>query len=627
MLADASRSETDAESLASFSTYLSSSSQHTFPSNLSRRVVPHDLLNPNRRTVSSSSLSHSSVSRLHPPSPSLTVPHPLELQRDGARSKRRAERDKRARSVAERFDSPLRRWLRWMSSAGLSRASLGIGLIGVGVIKTAVGFGGFSGRESPPMFGDFEAQRHWMEVTIHRPMGEWYSYAPDWWLLDYPPLTGYASWLCGRIGTMLNPSHFALDESRGQSPPALVTYMRFSVLCFESLVWWSAVVAWMMTGIMTVLLQPSLTLIDNGHFQYNSVLLGLSLFCLLFLSRNQDMLACIAFSLALCFKQMGLYFAPSIGCYLLGKCIWLGGTQGLVHFAKLGAVTTATFVAIFAPWLRPFPESLGQIISRIFPFARGIFEDKVANFWCASNVVIKWKKWVSVPGMARLATLATLLAILPTVCMLFYLSLSVRSTSPLPSTTTSTLDKSKLSTIASSPPPTIQLLPTALFTSSLSFFLFSFQVHEKSILLPLMPLTLMMATRSGRGEDEIWDAGVLVNNVAVFSMWPLLVRDGQALQYVVVTLLWNYVIGYSPVAVQSPALRYAGYAVYSSMALIHILDMFPRFFPVPSRYPDLFIVLNMLGSFSVFLAAWFWGVKRLVEGAWAIVGLSGKKVE
>ena len=33
-----------------------------------------------------------------------------------------------------------------MSSAGLSRASLGIGLIGVGVIKTAVGFGGFSGE-------------------------------------------------------------------------------------------------------------------------------------------------------------------------------------------------------------------------------------------------------------------------------------------------------------------------------------------------------------------------------------------------------------------------------------------------------------------------------------------------
>ena len=43
------------------------------------------------------------------------------------------------------------------------------------------------------------------------------------------------------------------------------------------------------------------------------------------------------------------------------------------------------------------------------------------------------------------------------------------------------------------------------------------------------------------------------------SMWPLLVRDGQALQYVVTTFLWNYIIGYSPLTVQSPVLRYAGY--------------------------------------------------------------------
>ena len=33
-----------------------------------------------------------------------------------------------------------------MSSVGLSWASLWIGLIGVGVVKTAVGFGGFSGE-------------------------------------------------------------------------------------------------------------------------------------------------------------------------------------------------------------------------------------------------------------------------------------------------------------------------------------------------------------------------------------------------------------------------------------------------------------------------------------------------
>jgi alpha-1,3-glucosyltransferase len=55
----------------------------------------------------------------------------------------------------------------------------------------------------------------------------------------------------------------------------------------------------------------------------------------------------------------------------------------------------------------------------------------------------------------------------------------------------------------------------------MSFFLFSFQVHEKSVLVPLMPLTIMMSLRGGkegsaRTEEEIWEWGVLLNNVAVF---------------------------------------------------------------------------------------------------------------
>jgi alpha-1,3-glucosyltransferase len=71
------------------------------------------------------------------------------------------------------------------------------------------------------MFGDFEAQRHWMELTLHLPMREWYTFSPEWWQLDCertvhlgalpcrnelnilnvldPPLSAYASWLCGRL--------------------------------------------------------------------------------------------------------------------------------------------------------------------------------------------------------------------------------------------------------------------------------------------------------------------------------------------------------------------------------------------------------------------------------------------
>jgi hypothetical protein len=43
------------------------------------------------------------------------------------------------------------------------------------------------GYNKSPMFGDFEAQRHWMEITVNLPVSEWlvnnsckktYSYIP-----------------------------------------------------------------------------------------------------------------------------------------------------------------------------------------------------------------------------------------------------------------------------------------------------------------------------------------------------------------------------------------------------------------------------------------------------------------
>jgi alpha-1,3-glucosyltransferase len=47
------------------------------------------------------------------------------------------------------------------------------------------------------MYGDYEAQRHWMELTMHQPIREWYTYDVQYWGLDYPPLTAYVSWACG----------------------------------------------------------------------------------------------------------------------------------------------------------------------------------------------------------------------------------------------------------------------------------------------------------------------------------------------------------------------------------------------------------------------------------------------
>ncbi|KAG8742497.1 Glucosyltransferase-like protein [Ceratobasidium sp. 414] len=265
------------------------------------------------------------------------------------------------------------------------------------------------------------------------------------------------------------------------------------------------------------------------------------------------------------------------------------------------------------------PALLPQVVFRVFPFARGLFEDKVANFWCASDVVlVKWKRlqWISQAGLQRVALFITLLGTLPGAAMVFGWGFIGAGDK----------DPNKSDAIRHRRGPTLPLLPFALFSCAMSFFMFSVQVHEKSILLPLMPITLLLAAResesevdsNGTGLGGIWEWGVLANNVAVFSMWPLLKRDGQGLNYVVLTLLWNYMIGYDPSELPNSLVKILSLGAYATLTLIHILE---AIFPAPARYPDLFPVLNVLLSASVFSAAWIAvGGIMMFRSAWATGG-------
>ena len=46
------------------------------------------------------------------------------------------------------------------------------------------------------------------------------------------------------------------------------------------------------------------------------------------------------------------------------------------------------------------------MLHRLFPFARGLFEDKVANVWCSLDVVLKLRN-LSIPFLARLRCVPT----------------------------------------------------------------------------------------------------------------------------------------------------------------------------------------------------------------------------
>ena len=257
--------------------------------------------------------------------------------------------------------------------------------------------------------------------------------------------------------------------------------------------------------LLQLVLLPALVLVDHGHFQYNCVSLGLALWAFTAALRGRPLACAFCFTLALNFKQMSLYLAPAIFCYLLAGCLRAATkTAAALRVARLGAVVLATTALCWAPFLGSWADARAVLV-RVFPVGRHLYEDKVASVWCTLALTpLKLKHLLSIPTLVRLTLGVTLAALGPPCAML--LARPSRAGFLLGAT-----------------------------ACALAFFLLSFQVHEKHVLLPLLPAALL-APRCPAAFG--WLAAV-----ASFSMYPMLKRDGDPwslrLPYAVTQLLFT----------------------------------------------------------------------------------------
>ena len=378
-------------------------------------------------------------------------------------------------------------------------------------------------------------------------------------------------------------------------------------------------------ALTAILLQPATILIDHAHFQYNTVMLGFVVASVSSLLSDRFLWACVFFVAALCFKQMALYYASAMFAYLIGVCLVPN-----LHFSRfigIAIVTILSFALIFAPLIfgalydnyrgisprldithrevnhlfsqiLPYIGSssylysvllqLTQSIHRIFPFARGLFEDKVANVWCAIHTLHKLHKY-PIPLLQRVSLLATIVVILPA-CMII-------STSPRK-----------------------ELMPWALASSAWGFFLCSFQVHEKSVLLPLLPMTMMLGGDGGLGvEMRAWVGWA--NILAVWTLFPLLKRDELRIPYFVLSLLWAYLMGLPPTSLDlyigkqanKSGIRLSTRAMhlgfYAVMIGWHLAE---AFIEPPKSKPDLWVVLNVMIGAAGFGICYLWCTWQLL---------------
>lgn len=599
-------------------------------------------------------------------------------------------------------------------------------LVSAVLLRVLVGLLPHSGENQPPIGGDYEAQRHWMEVSLHLPIREWYSQTANndlmYWGLDYPPLSAYVSYGIGyfapsslvrfrnstlaaaRIAALshtpyVDGDEYVINTSKGGTVQRSLFnlsrhkwFMRFSVIVSDLLVYLPATfllvhVTHLLGGfngdstsydrsLFSWILLPPLLFIDHGHFQYNGIMLGLTMASAALLGQDRFLLSAALFSLALNFKQMALYFAPVFFVAILSaslsgyvQFLIFGNSNRSTHHPTLfqsslavlgvGAVVISIFGIMWSPFcLFATPGGfetltvdscilgMSVVLRRIFPFARNIFEDKVANIWCALEPALGFRKRLlaipqETPRVALISAITTLLLIAPSLFFLFMMkkirnntamvtdSTDVNLPSDHRSYTSSHLVTSRVMTkrkssvsravskaksysyrrrsnlkdnqilnshqvdnatetnignvdVAVTPmqevivtnsikeskrtlshhSASVSYFPSSfdcyhsplrmfesfllsLFACSISFFLASFQVHEKSILLPLIPLHAL--------HHKLPLLSLWFTSMSFFSLWPLFVKDGvlSVIMIVIVVVFFTNALSYPRIQIEN----------------------------------------------------------------------------
>ncbi|KAH9286857.1 Dolichyl pyrophosphate Man9GlcNAc2 alpha-1,3-glucosyltransferase [Echinococcus granulosus] len=467
--------------------------------------------------------------------------------------------------------------------------ALGLCLRSLGILQP------YSGMSSPPMFGDYEAQRHWMEITVNLPISEWYvntsSNDLQYWGLDYPPVTAYHSYILGQVSKLIDPAWTELFISRGLETPEHKRFMRLTVIVSDCLSYMLAALFYCaitlkrlkkdaeLSGFSVALSMmsfPGLILLDHGHFQYNCVSLGLFVMSLVFFSEDLDVIGSVVFCLAFLYKQMELYHALPVFFFLLSKCFSHSFAVGFKRVAILAATVFTTFLLVFLPFLTSL-DQLKHVGLRVFPVDRGLFEDKVANFWCISSVLIKWRQIFTANVALYICCLVTLLTSLPACLSLFRR-------------------------------PSISRFILTEAIVSLSFFLFSYQVHEKSVLLVAIPVLCLLPIFPLSSYYFLF--------VSTLSMWPLFYKD--RLCYVCVALV---IIFYAVVSIclstDSTGKHRVSLARFwpLSISLIGYAIIFALQFFVqpPVKYPFLFQLFVNAYSFFHFSGFYVFWSSQLVS--------------
>ncbi|KAL4504169.1 hypothetical protein ABPG72_021007 [Tetrahymena utriculariae] len=373
---------------------------------------------------------------------------------------------------------------------------------------------------------DFEVHRNWLRITYNLPLREWYYDDISIWTLDYPPLFAYFEYL------LTFPAHFLdkkmLEINQEYKSENTIIYQRATVM-ISDLLFLYAISSFIQVSfgknkqkysyaVLFSFLQFGFLVVDNIHFQYNQFLQGIFILSLTKFIQGQNLLGGILYAVVLCFKHIFLYSAPAIFFFLLKfYCFNKSNKLNLKNLSKLGLCVFTVFLISFLPFLSL--DSIRQILSRMFPFQRGLVHAYWApNFWalyCFADKVLSTlarkllrlhinSKSTLTSGVVQVTQFDILPEIKPLYTIIAILIISL----PL------------WYKILRNPKATNVLLYSSI--QMLIFYMLGYHVHEKAILLPLGIYQLWAIGKQSRSRFVL-----LFSFVSGVGLLPLLPEHSE----------------------------------------------------------------------------------------------------
>ncbi|XP_042545704.1 probable dolichyl pyrophosphate Glc1Man9GlcNAc2 alpha-1,3-glucosyltransferase isoform X2 [Dipodomys spectabilis] len=309
---------------------------------------------------------------------------------------------------------------------------------------------------------DFEVHRNWLAITHSLPISQWYYESTSEWTLDYPPFFAWFEYVLSHVAKyfdeeMLNVYNLNYFNSR------TLLFQRFSVIFTDAL----------------------------------------------FVYAVHECCKCING------KRASKELTEKPKFILSVLLLWNFGLLIVdhIHFQYNGFLFGLMLLSI----ARLFQNQLPQLFSRLFPFKRGLCHAYWApNFWALYNALDKVLSIIGLelnllnpnkipkasmtsglvqqfqhtvlPSVTPLATLiCTLIAMLPSIFCLWFKPQGPRG------------------------------FLRCLILCALSSFMFGWHVHEKAILLAILPMSLLSVEKAG-------DASIflILTTTGHYSLFPLL---------------------------------------------------------------------------------------------------------